>query len=135
MPMSTRQRHIDKKCPCQRKQQGVVMSSFAIGGRVAAIGASLLASTFPASQAFAQQGGTTPGVQKVARAGIETVTVTAERRETRLLDTPIAVSAIQGETIDKQHLNNLSDIAARVPSITFDQVNHSESFISLRGTW
>jgi len=62
------------------------------------------------------------------------IVVTAERRETRLQDTPIAVSAISGDTIQSERLVNLNDIAARIPSITFDQVNRSESFISIRGT-
>jgi outer membrane receptor protein involved in Fe transport len=62
------------------------------------------------------------------------IVVTAERRETRLQDTPIAVSAISGDTIQSERLVNLSDVAARIPSITFDQVNRSESFISIRGT-
>src|SRR6202030_690992 len=49
-------------------------------------------------------------------------------------DTPIAVSVIDGGEIQRERLINLSDIAAKVPSITFKQVNHSESFISIRGT-
>src|SRR5258708_24761219 len=60
--------------------------------------------------------------------------VTAERRESKLQDTPIAVSVIDGGEIQRERLVNLSEIAAKAPSITFNQVNHSESFISIRGT-
>jgi iron complex outermembrane receptor protein len=69
-----------------------------------------------------------PGAQ------LEEVLVTAERRESKLQDTPIAVSVIDGGEIQRENLVNLSEIAAKAPSITFNQVNHSESFISIRGT-
>jgi len=65
---------------------------------------------------------------------LEEVLVTAERRESKLQDTPIAVSVIDGGEIQRENLVNLSEIAAMAPSITFNQVNHSESFISIRGT-
>src|SRR5712671_4399684 len=69
-----------------------------------------------------------PGTQ------LEEVLVTAQRRESKLQDTPIAVSVIDGGEIKRENLVNLSEIAAKAPSITFNQVNHSESFISIRGT-
>ncbi len=69
-----------------------------------------------------------PGTQ------LEEVLVTAQRRESKLQDTPIAVSVIDGGEIQRENLLNLSEIAAKAPSITFNQVNHSESFISIRGT-
>src|SRR5258708_4874543 len=65
---------------------------------------------------------------------LEEVLVTAERRESRLEDTPIAVSVIDGGEIQRERLVDLSEIAAKVPSMTFNEVNHSESFISIRGT-
>jgi iron complex outermembrane receptor protein len=65
---------------------------------------------------------------------LEEILVTAQRRESKLEDTPIAVSVIDGGEIQRERLINLGDIAAKVPSITFNQVNHSESFISIRGT-
>src|SRR5882757_7863185 len=67
-------------------------------------------------------------------AQLEEILVTAQRRESKLQDTPIAVSVIDGGEIQRERLINLNDIAAKVPSITFNQVNHSESFISIRGT-
>jgi len=74
-------------------------------------------------------------LQSVApSAQLEEVLVTAERRESKLQDTPIAVSVVDGGEIQRENLVNLSEIAARAPSITFNQVNHSESFISIRGT-
>src|ERR1700676_4528534 len=56
---------------------------------------------------------------------LEEVLVTAERRESKLQDTPIAVSVIDGGQIQRENLVNLSEIAAKAPSVTFNQVNHS----------
>jgi iron complex outermembrane receptor protein len=80
---------------------------------------------------LAQDGAPQPGP---SGAQLEEVLVTAERRESKLQDTPIAVSVIDGGQIQRENLVNLSEIAAKAPSITFNQVNHSESFISIRGT-
>jgi iron complex outermembrane receptor protein len=52
---------------------------------------------------------------------LEEVLVTAERRESKLQDTPIAVSVIDGSEIQRESLVNLSEIAAKAPSITFNQ--------------
>jgi iron complex outermembrane receptor protein len=95
----------------------------------AALGAVLAACYLPAAlaeDATPQSGGSSTQLEEVL--------VTAQRRESKLQDTPIAVSVVDGGEIQRERLNNLSDIAAKVPSITFNQVNHSESFISIRGT-
>src|SRR5258707_8026073 len=81
--------------------------------------------------AYAEQGAAQPDA---SGAQLEEILVIAERRESKLQDTPIAVSVIDGGEIQRERLINLNDIAAKVPSITFNQVNHSESFISIRGT-
>src|SRR5258708_37954508 len=81
--------------------------------------------------AYAEQGAAQP---ETSGAQLEEILVTAERRESKLQDTPIAVSVIDGGEIQRERLINLNDIAAKVPSITFNQVNHFESFILIRGT-
>src|SRR5258708_4946779 len=81
--------------------------------------------------AYAEQGAAQP---ETSGAQLEEILVTAERRESKLQDTPIAVSVIDGGEIQRERLINLNDIAAKVPSITFNQVNHSESFISIPRT-
>src|SRR3984893_7090977 len=54
-----------------------------------------------------------------SNAQLEEVLVTAERRESKLQDTPSAVSVIDGAQIQREQLVNLSEIAAKAPSITF----------------
>ena len=71
---------------------------------------------------------------KTPGATLQEVVVTAEHRETYLQDTPIAVSAVTGDVIQQDRIINLRDVAARVPSITFDQASSAETFISIRGT-
>jgi iron complex outermembrane receptor protein len=56
---------------------------------------------------------------------LEEVLVTAERRESKLQDTPIAVSVIDGSEIQRESLVNLSEIAAKAPSI---HLQSGESF-------
>jgi iron complex outermembrane receptor protein len=86
------------------------------------------ASAFP-SMVMADADATEPG------AGIlEEVTVTAQKRETRLEDTPIAVSAFTPDFIDRNRIQSLDDIALRTPSLAFVQLNKGEAYISIRGT-
>ncbi|MDB5482773.1 MAG: TonB-dependent receptor-like protein [Caulobacteraceae bacterium] len=75
------------------------------------------ATTAVSSHAHAQAGDAKPEDHGSTQVG--EVIVTAERRETRLQDTPIAVSAVSGVTIQQQRLVNLSEIANKIPSITF----------------
>jgi iron complex outermembrane receptor protein len=95
--------------------------------RASALFATLLASAHAAVAGDSSQTG-------ASGAQLEEVIVTAQRRESKLEDTPIAVSVVDGVEIQREGLVNLSEIAAKAPSITFNQVNHSESFISIRGT-
>ncbi len=99
--------------------------------RIAAFGAGLMMSVAFAPQVFAQSEPITGGQKSIKE--IEVVTVTAERRETLLQETPVAITAISGATIDQQHLYNLGDVAVRTPSVSFSQINASESFFAIRG--
>jgi iron complex outermembrane receptor protein len=65
---------------------------------------------------------------------LEEVTVTAQKRDTRLEDTPIAVSAFTPDFLDRNRIQSLDDIALRTPSLAFVQLNKGEAYISIRGT-
>ncbi len=52
---------------------------------------------------------------------IEEVLVTATKRVTEVMDTPIAVSAFDQTTLDKNHVVNLLDLQAMVPSLHIAQ--------------
>ncbi len=49
---------------------------------------------------------------------LETVTVTARRREESLRDVPVAVTAMTGEKLEALNVKNLGDLQGQVPSLT-----------------
>lgn len=67
--------------------------------------------------------------------GIEEVVVTAQKREERLLDVPISISAFSGEQLDNAGVKQLSDLAFKTPGLVFDtQLNYAIIFIRGVGT-
>ncbi|AUW58580.1 TonB-dependent receptor [Sphingobium sp. SCG-1] len=62
------------------------------------------------------------------------IIVTATRRETSLQSTPIAVSAFSQETLDRQQVKDVTDLARFVPSLQFNQQgDQSAVLLTLRG--
>ncbi|MBP1475248.1 TonB-dependent receptor [Frateuria sp. MAH-13] len=72
-----------------------------------------------AMPALAQSGGTPPqdAGKPVNARQLEQVTVTARKREETLQDVPIAVSAFTAQALEKQNVQNLSDLQGKVPSL------------------
>ena len=64
---------------------------------------------------------------------LEEVIVTAEKRETTLQDTAIAVSAFSGDELDRQQITNALDIQMNVPNMLMSKGNFTGSNISIRG--
>ena len=73
--------------------------------------------------------------------GLEEVVVTATRREERLQDVPISVSAFNQEKLDAQGLKNIDDLTRLTPGVTFSRnglgssanYNDENSDINIRG--
>jgi iron complex outermembrane receptor protein len=65
---------------------------------------------------------------------ISEIIVTAEKRESRLEDTPIAISAFTADSIDRNRIQGIDDVALRAPSMTFVQLDKGEAYVSIRGT-
>ena len=59
--------------------------------------------------------------QAVAQERLQEIVVTAERREEKLQDVPIAISAITSSMIEEQGATKLSDILTSAPSVGFRQ--------------
>ncbi|AMG73822.1 TonB-dependent receptor [Sphingopyxis granuli] len=91
----------------------------------ALIGTSILAMTV-ATPAYAQSGSTTDAF------GGEIV-VTAQRQSERLQDVPIAVSAFSSEALEKQQIDNASDLQLTLPNVTFSKGNFTGSSFTIRG--
>lgn len=73
----------------------------------------LTTSAAPMAAAAAQPG---------SRAVIEEVVVTARKREERLIDTPVSVSALSREEVERYHTRDLAQLTTRMPGI---QISHA----------
>jgi iron complex outermembrane receptor protein len=61
------------------------------------------------------------------------ILVTARRREERLQDVPIAVTAISGDAIKQQQLVVVRDVAAYTPGLNINSDSVGRAFVSIRG--
>jgi outer membrane receptor protein involved in Fe transport len=68
-----------------------------------------------------------PGAQ------IESLVVTATKRAERLLDVPLAVSAVTRDGLARQTIGGNEDLSRIVPSLYFTQLSPGENSLSLRG--
>ena len=65
--------------------------------------------------------------------GDQTIVVTARKREERLQDVPVAVTAITGELIEKRGLVQIKDVAALTPSLNVNSDSVGRVFLAVRG--
>jgi iron complex outermembrane receptor protein len=65
--------------------------------------------------------------------GLEEVVVTATRRETRLQDTPISMTALSGADLDRNRVLTMVDVAQQVPGLTYIPDSGSETYLVMRG--
>ena len=54
---------------------------------------------------------------------MEEITVTARKREESLQETPLAVSAFTGASLEARGIQKVDDIASITPNMTFDNIN------------
>lgn len=55
-----------------------------------------------------------------AQAELDTIIVTATKRATGLQDTPIAITAVSAQKLERQNVDDISEIASFTPNLTFD---------------
>src|ERR1700741_1105332 len=99
---------------------------------------SVLALLSPLGPARAQ---TTDNSAEPAAGGLSEIVVTATRREERLQDVPISLSAFSQENLDAQGLRSIDDLTRLTPGVTFQRngngssanYNDENSDISIRG--
>jgi iron complex outermembrane recepter protein len=95
------------------------------------LGATILAGVNPA---FSQNSSAnTVAKTTSAEVGIDEIIVTATRKDERLQDVPIAVSAIGGDALDRGGVVSQQALAQRVPSFTFSDFAPGQSILSIRG--
>ena len=61
------------------------------------------------------------------------IVVTAQRRAERLQDVPAAITAMSGDTLNQMRLQGNADLAAYVPSLSFDVLGPGETTLAIRG--
>jgi iron complex outermembrane receptor protein len=64
---------------------------------------------------------------------LQEVVVTAQKREEKLHDVPMGVTAITTEDLQKQQLVSLEDLQSKVPGLSLTQVQPGETRLTLRG--
>jgi len=98
--------------------------------RKAAFAAVMVTTALNASLAFGQEAD-----DKGAGLSEGEIVVTAQRREERLVDVPISVSAVSSAAIDRAQVRNVSDIATIVPNIQINETigNSFGPLITIRG--
>jgi iron complex outermembrane receptor protein len=71
--------------------------------------------------------------EESAESGIEEIVVTATRRETDIMDTPLAVSAATQAFLEKQGITNIKDLSYQMPSLSIQNTDTNAPIITLRG--
>ncbi len=69
-----------------------------------------------------------------ADTGIETVTVTAERREESIFDAPVTVTALSGDDLRNRGITDIKSIIGEIPNAVLpDDPQHFNTYINIRG--
>ncbi|KKC23819.1 TonB-dependent receptor [Sphingomonas sp. SRS2] len=83
-----------------------------------------------ASSVYAQ---TAPAAGAEAADGAEEIIVTARKRNETLLDVPVAVTAISGDTLVKRNINSVREAALLSPGLNISSDGAGRAFVSIRG--
>ena len=86
-----------------------------------------------AQTAMAQQVADVQQGQAKSDFGIETVIVTSERREERLLDVPQSISALTDQSLQDLGANSFTDYVGAVPNVQFTTIGPGQTTITIRG--
>lgn len=85
-------------------------------------------------QVFAQEVASASPQGQAKAAGDSDIVVTALRRSERLQDVPVSITAVTGDTLARQHVQQVSDLAGSVPNLQASTVaGENVPVFSLRG--
>lgn len=88
---------------------------------------------FRLAQADTQSIGSVSDARAAAEAQIDTIVVTAQKREQKNLDVPISIVAIGGEELDARGIENVLDLSLTVPGLSVADSGVFQRRIYLRG--
>jgi outer membrane receptor protein involved in Fe transport len=66
-------------------------------------------------------------------ASLDEIVVTARKREERLSDVPLSITAVTGEQLSKQQITSPSDLERVVPGFTYQESSYGVPVFSIRG--
>jgi iron complex outermembrane recepter protein len=72
-----------------------------------------------------------PAADETTTRTLEEVIVTAQKRDERLIDTPVAITAVSGDALNEQNLVQISDYYSRIPNLQYN--GESTYDLALRG--
>lgn len=84
-----------------------------------------IAMTAPASLAIADEAAEVEAFEEII--------VTAQKRDERMIDVPISMSAFSSESIDQTGVRELKGIADYIPNLQISQANDFRSLVTIRG--
>lgn len=64
---------------------------------------------------------------------VEEIVVTAQKREERVFEVPMGVTALQGEALGERNINSFTDFAALVPGLAVQQGTPAQNRLIIRG--
>lgn len=64
---------------------------------------------------------------------IEQITVTAQKRSQRIIDVPVSVAAMTGESIETAGIQQLSELGDYIPNVNINSGDSLESSVQIRG--
>lgn len=91
-----------------------------------------IAALLPAA-ALAQPAPEGTGAGQDEASVVDDVIVTARKREERLFDVPVAVTAVTSDTIEARQLTSVRDVATITPGLNINSDAAGRAFISIRG--
>lgn len=83
----------------------------------AMVSAAALVTAMLATPAAAQGIGTAPQAEEASQPGAQDIIVTAQRRNQKLLEVPIAITAVGAENLSEAHLTNIAELNYVAPSL------------------
>jgi iron complex outermembrane receptor protein len=87
--------------------------------------------TAEATEAAADE--SAPALTEDERKGLEEIVVSARKREERLQDVPISVTAVAGSTLEVQKITQTLGLQFRIPNMQFSKSNFTGSNLQIRG--
>jgi iron complex outermembrane receptor protein len=76
---------------------------------------------------------TAPSIASDSSGALQEITVTAQKREQRLSDVPLSVTAVTGDQLEQLGISNPAELEKVVPGFTFTQSAYSSPIYTIRG--